>query len=76
VATAQLVLGRSLVGTGDVKSGLAHLEAALRIEPNNLETHLALAHAYAKAGRDKDARRERMECLQRTSGEAQPVARP
>jgi tetratricopeptide (TPR) repeat protein len=76
VATAQLVLGRSLVGTGDVKSGLAHLEAALRIEPNNLETHLALAHAYAKAGRDKDAKRERVECLQRTSGEAQPVARP
>ena len=76
VATAQLVLGRSLVGTGDLKSGLIHLETALRLEPDNLETHLALAHAYATAGREKDARRERLECLRRTGEEAQQVARP
>jgi Flp pilus assembly protein TadD len=76
VATAQLVLGKALVDTGDVGGGTAHLEKALELEPDNLETHLALAKAYSKAGRKEDAQRERQECLKRAGGEAAPVARP
>ncbi len=76
VATAQLVLGRSLVETGDVQGGMPHLERALQIEPDNLETHLALVKAYSKAGRTQEAQRERLECLQRASREAPQVAQP
>ena len=60
----QLVLGRSLLETGDVKGGMEHLEKALQLDPDNLETHLALAKAYSKSGRKEDARRERLRCLQ------------
>lgn len=61
---AQLALGRALVETGDVKSGIEHLEKELQAEPGNFETHLALAKAYSKSGRAEDARRERLYCLQ------------
>jgi tetratricopeptide (TPR) repeat protein len=60
----QLVLGRSLLETGDVRGGMEHLEKALQLDPENLETHLALAKAYAKSGRKEDARRERLRCLE------------
>jgi tetratricopeptide (TPR) repeat protein len=60
----QLVLGRSLLETGDVKGGMEHLEKALQLDPQNLETHLALAKAYSKSGRKEDARRERLRCLE------------
>jgi tetratricopeptide (TPR) repeat protein len=73
--SAQLVLGRSLLETGEVKGGMEHLEKALQLEPNNLETHLALAKAYSKSGRREDARRERVLCLQLTSGN-DPTQRP
>ncbi len=62
--TVRLVLGRTLVETGDVKDGLDLLEKGLRLEPDNLEIHLALAKAYSKSGRKEDARRERLLCLQ------------
>ena len=65
--SAQLVLGRCLMETGDLKDGMQHLEKALQLEPDNLETHLALAKAYSKSGRREDARRERLLCLQLTS---------
>lgn len=74
--TGQLVLGRALVETGDVKAGIAHLEKELQLEPNNLETHLALAKAYSKSGRKEDARRERLLCLEITRGDDASVARP
>lgn len=61
---AQLALGRALVETGDVKSGIEHLEKELQVEPDNFETHLALAKAYSKSGRAADARRERLYCFQ------------
>ena len=61
---AQLVLGRALVETGDVKSGIDLLEKELQHEPENLEIHFALAKAYSKSGRKADARRERLLCLQ------------
>jgi tetratricopeptide (TPR) repeat protein len=74
--TGQLVLGRALVETSDVKSGIEHLEKELQLEPNNLETHLALAKAYSKSGRKEDARRERLLCLEITRGDDASVARP
>lgn len=65
--SAQLVLGRSLMETGDLKGGMEHLEKALQLEPDNLEVHLGLAKAYSKSGRKEDARRERVLCLRLTS---------
>jgi tetratricopeptide (TPR) repeat protein len=61
---AQLAFGRALVETGDVKNGIEHLEKELQVEPDNFETHLALAKAYSKSGRAADARHERLYCLQ------------
>ncbi len=74
--SAQLVLGRSLVETGDAKGGLSHLEKALQLEPQNLEAHIALAKAYSELGRKQDARRERLLCLQFTKNETSQVASP
>jgi tetratricopeptide (TPR) repeat protein len=73
---AQLVLGRSSVETGNLKGGIEHLEKALQLEPDNLETHLALAKAYSKSGRADDARRERLQCLQLTRNDPPPIAQP
>jgi tetratricopeptide (TPR) repeat protein len=64
LSIAQLVLGRALLDTGDVKGGLELLEKELRVDPDNLETHIALAKAYSKLGRKEDARRERLRCLE------------
>jgi predicted Zn-dependent protease len=63
-SAAQLVLGRALVETGDLKDGLGMLEKELQVGPDNLEIHYALARAYSKSGRKEDARRERLLCLQ------------
>ncbi len=76
LSSAQLVLGRSLLETGDLKGGMEHLEKALQLEPDNIETHLALAKAYSKSGRKEDARRERVLCLQLSSGNDATVERP
>jgi len=73
---AQLVFGRALLETGDTGGGTEHLEKALQLEPQNLETHLALAKAYSKSGREEDARRERLLCLQITRNEAVSGAHP
>ncbi len=74
--SAQLVLGRSLMETGDLKDGMEHLEKALQLEPDNLETHLALAKAYSESGRKDDARRERVLCLRLTSSNDAKIERP
>jgi tetratricopeptide (TPR) repeat protein len=60
----QLVLGRALVETGDLKNGTELLEKESKLEPDNLEIHFALAKAYSKSGRPDDARRERLLCLE------------
>lgn len=75
-AAAQLVLGRALADTGDVAGGIEHLEHGLRLEPDNLEIHIALAKAYSKSGRDDDALRERALCLQMTRNNAAQLAHP
>lgn len=59
-----LVLGRSLVRTGELKRGTEYLEKALQIDPGDIEIHIALAHAYAEEGRKEDAWHERMLSIQ------------
>jgi Flp pilus assembly protein TadD len=54
-----MVLGRSLAETGDLTGGIAHLETALQIQPNDVESHVALAAAYSNAGRKADAQQQR-----------------
>jgi len=76
VPSAQLVLGKSLLETGELNGGMEHLEKALQLEPSNLETHLALAKAYSKSGRREDARRERILCLRLTSGNDPTIEHP
>jgi tetratricopeptide (TPR) repeat protein len=70
---AQLSLGRALLETGDVKSATATLEGALPLDPQNLEIHIALARAYSESGREDDARRERIACLQLTQQSSKPA---
>lgn len=74
LAVTQLVLGKDLVETGSVDAGLDHLEAALKIDPQNLEAHIALAKAYSELGRKDDARRERLLCLTLSGKQAAPDA--
>ena len=74
--SAQLVLGRSLVETGHLEGGMEHLEKALQLEPDNLETHLALAKAYSKSGRKEDARRERIFCLRLATSNETAIQQP
>jgi tetratricopeptide (TPR) repeat protein len=74
--SVQLVLGRALLETGDVKAGLVHLEKALALQPENLEVHLALAKAYSETGRKDDARRERLLCLEMTKNDAKEALHP
>jgi predicted Zn-dependent protease len=63
LSMAQLVLGRDLMETGDIRGALPHLEAVVTTEPQNLEAHIALAKAYSELGRRDDAGRERLLCL-------------
>lgn len=70
---AQLSLGRALLETGDVKSATTTLESALLLDPQNLEIHIALARAYSESGREDDARRERIACLQLTQQSSKPA---
>jgi predicted Zn-dependent protease len=71
----QLVLGRALLDTGNLKGGVELLEKELRADPDNLETHIALAKAYSTSGRKEDARRERLRCLELAKSEG-PVVHP
>jgi tetratricopeptide (TPR) repeat protein len=58
---AQFAYGLTLA---DPHQAIEHLEIAERLDPSNLECHVALAGAYSKAGRYDDARRERKVALQ------------
>jgi len=60
---AQLVLGRSLIETGNEKRGTELLKEVIAHDPNSLEAHLGLLSAYIHAGRTEDAYRERKVCL-------------
>lgn len=56
---AHNALGRVLVESGDLTRGVAELELACKAAPQSPEIRVALASAYAKAGRKEDAARER-----------------
>ena len=72
---AQYVFGRSLAEQGQVQPGIEHLEIAEKIDPANVQPHISLATAYSKAGRPRDARRERVKAIA-LAREKGPVAQP
>jgi tetratricopeptide (TPR) repeat protein len=76
LASAHLVLGRSLAETGDASAGLEHLKRAFELDPDNLEVHIALASAYSQAGQMEDARREHAWCQEATKDGRNRLALP
>jgi tetratricopeptide (TPR) repeat protein len=56
---ARNVLGRVLLELGQIERAIGELEEGVRIAPTSPEMHFALARAYTRAGRKKDADRER-----------------
>ncbi len=74
--SAQLVLGRSLIETGSVNDGMDHLNTALKLDPNNLEIHLALVKGYQELGRKDDAARERLLSKDLAKGRASAPIQP
>ena len=64
--------GRVLVESGDVKPGVTELELAAKLAPDSPQTRVALAAAYAKAGRKEDAARERAVFLKLKSESKSP----
>jgi tetratricopeptide (TPR) repeat protein len=74
--SAQLVLGRSLIETGSVTEGINRLNAALKLDPDNLEIHLALVKGYQEQGRKDDAARERLLSKDLAKGQASVAAQP
>ncbi len=60
---AHNVLGRALVETGQLESGMKELQLSAALAPDSPQTHFALAAAYAKAGRKAEAAKERAEFL-------------
>lgn len=54
-------LGRALVELGELDRGIRELEQASLLAPESAEVHFSLARAYARAGREADAARERAE---------------
>ncbi len=72
---AHNVLGRLLVAKGEIEEGIKELETSRRIAPDSPQTHIALASAYAKAGRNEDAAKARAEFLRlrkMVEGEGKP----
>ncbi len=57
---AHFVYGVLLTRKGELAKGIEQLEKAQKLDPNNLEYHIALAGAYSQLGRNEDARRERL----------------
>jgi predicted Zn-dependent protease len=61
---AQYVWGRCLLEQGKLQPALEHLQLAEKRDATNLETHMSLATAYARAARPAEARQERLQTLQ------------
>jgi choline-sulfatase len=53
-----LILGRVLIRSGKPEDALPRLLKAASLRPQAPDPHLSLADAYAKLGRDEDAKRE------------------
>jgi Tfp pilus assembly protein PilF len=61
---AHVVLGRIFAEGGlDLPRGVQELETARKLAPSSPQVRIALATAYAKAGRKEDAAHERQEFL-------------
>ncbi len=58
---AHRVLGEVKMRSGDIRGAIAALETALKLESNSPSVHFQLAKAYQRAGRVKEATRERAE---------------
>jgi tetratricopeptide (TPR) repeat protein len=58
-SAARNALGRALVELGELDGGIQELQIAVKLAPESPEMHFALANAYARAGRNEDAARER-----------------
>ncbi len=60
--TGHVMLGRALAESGiDLDRGIRELEAAMKLEATSPQVRIALASAYAKAGRKEDAAAQRSE---------------
>jgi len=60
--TGHVMLGRALAESGiDLERGIRELEAAMKLEPTSPQVRIALASAYAKAGRKQEATVQRNE---------------
>jgi tetratricopeptide (TPR) repeat protein len=51
-------LGAVLLRREDFQTAIMYLEHAEKLDPGDFETHVVLAQAYKRVGRDDDARRE------------------
>ena len=58
-ADAYLELGRALISAERLSEAAGALETAARLQPGNPMAHFHLANAYARLGRNEEARRER-----------------
>lgn len=66
-------LGRALVELGELDRGIQELQQASRLAPESAEVHFSLARAYARAGREADAARERAEFARLQQARATPA---
>jgi Flp pilus assembly protein TadD len=57
-AEAHYSLGKLLLERGEVSTAIIELEAAAKYGPSKTYSHYQLGRAYAKAGRQDEARRE------------------
>ena len=58
---ARVAYGRALLETDHVAEAIQELEQAVKLAPDSPHARFALANAYARAGRNDDAERERKE---------------
>jgi tetratricopeptide (TPR) repeat protein len=56
-------LGGAYRGMGRYEEAIVQFKKALKLEPDDLFTHLGLAHTYIKLGREKEAQAEAAEVL-------------
>jgi predicted Zn-dependent protease len=57
----RLAVGQVLLELNEIDAAVPELEKASALAPRSPQTHFLLARAYARAGRDADAARERAE---------------
>ncbi|HEU4400573.1 MAG TPA: tetratricopeptide repeat protein [Candidatus Polarisedimenticolia bacterium] len=57
---AHYTLGLTFLARGEVPRAVAELERAVALDPRHVGAHFNLAAAYARAGRDKDAKQQQV----------------